>query len=209
MKAWMKWLMVPVIGLAVWGVGQVTPTLAAQVAEEERAPVRVRGGDYCVRYLQEKREAEALGITVDALRAARQEAAQSALKDALDAGRITQEEYESRLAWLTLRADYLHPEGLWAQVLDMSVDELRAACEAGKTMRDLIQEKGLDAKALRQALEDAAVAQVMKALQDDVVSMEMLVRAWVRGMGRHGVPRGRPGGPGRGPAAPAAPPTAP
>ncbi len=209
MKTWMKWLMVPVIGLAVWGVGQVTPTLAAQVVEEESTPLRVREGGYCSRYLQEKREADALGITVDALRTARQEAAQSALKEALDAGRITQEQYESRLAWLTLRAEYLHPEGLWAQVLDMSVDELRAACEAGKTMRDLIQEKGLDAKTLRQNLEDVAVAQVMKALEDNVVSTEMLVRTWVRGMGRHGMSQGRPGGPGRGPSAPTAPPSAP
>jgi len=101
----------------------------------------------------------------------------------LEAGRITQEQYESRLAWLTLRSEYLHPERLWAQVLGMSVDDLRAACDEGKTIRELIQAQGLDRKAVRQALEDAAVDQVMKALQDDVVDMEMLVRTWVRGMG--------------------------
>ncbi len=203
MKTWWKWLVVPmVVGLAVWGVGQVTPTLAAQVAEEEQAPQEARRGGYCARYRQEKREAEALGITVDELRAARREAAQQTLKEALEAGRITQEQYESRLAWLTLRSEYLHPERLWAQVLGMSVDDLRAACDEGKTMWELIQAQGLDRKAVRQALEDAAVDQVMKALQDDVVDMEMLVRTWVRGMGRHRGAQGRPGGPGHGPVAP-------
>ena len=69
-------------------------------------------------------------------------------------------------------------------------------------MWELIQAQGLDRKAVRQALEDAAVDQVMKALQDDVVDMEMLVRTWVRGMGRHRGAQGRPGGPGHGPVAP-------
>ncbi len=193
MKTWMKWLVVPILGVVLWGFTWATPTLAAS-SIEETATGRKGGGGYCGRYLQDKREAEALGVTVERLRESRREAALQALQEALESGKITQEQYEARRAWMTLREEYLNPEQLLSEVLEMSVDDLRAACEEGKTVRDLIQEKGMDGRTFRQAMEDAVVKQVLKALDDDVISTETLVRAWVHRMGRGMTHQGQPGG---------------
>lgn len=164
----------------------------ARAAEDIPIPVTARWGLYgvgwCARYLQEKRMADALGITVEQYRAAQMEAAKAALQQALNQGRITEQQYQDRLAWLQVKYNYLQPEQLIAQALGIQVEDVYTACETGQTLQDLLSQHGLDILTFRQKLEDAATQQVLKALQDGVVTQEQLARvaSWGMGLGKFG-----------------------
>lgn len=121
--------------------------------------------------------AEALGITVDELQAAREKANQAALEQAIAEGIITQEqadEMQSRRELLG-NADlmsYLNPEALLAKVLGLTVEELQAALEGGKTTFDLIAESELDAATLRERLTEAYDEALAQAVADGVITQE-------------------------------------
>ncbi len=191
---WWVAVLVGLLALVVVAARPYDPGNPAGTREGTR-----RGFQVCRAYRADKRQADALGVTVDQLREARHQTALERIQEALDAGRITQEQYENAVTWSKFRFRYLHPEQLAAKALGMSLDDLRRACEEGKTLKDLLEAKGLDARAFRQALEDAATQQVLQALEDGVLDTEdlarVLVRWQLRGWQRaHGQP-----GPGHGP----------
>ena len=134
--------------------------------------------------------AEALGITEEELQAARQKAEAAALADAVKNGDLTQEEADLIAARSALRA-YINPEALMATVLGMTVEELQAAREAGKTMQDLATEKGLTAEQVKTAMDEAFQAALAQAVEDGVITQEQADQFASEGFGRGG-----PGGPG-------------
>ncbi len=191
-KRWMVVLALLLgLGLAGWGVYSVRaataePTWADGTAfDQPHLDQAGRAGRWCQAYLRDRRQAEALGVTVEQLRASRLEAAKARLEQAYSQGRLSQAEYEAQLAWLQVRAEYLDPEALLARALGLSVDEVREACTSGKTLRDLLQEQGLDARTFRQQMKEAAVTQVLQALQDGKLTQEQLVRLLLRQELRH------------------------
>ncbi|MDI6695026.1 MAG: hypothetical protein QME21_08280 [Anaerolineales bacterium] len=113
--------------------------------------------------------ADALNITVEELQAARQQAADAALADAVKNGDLTQEEADLMKARRALEA-YIDKEALTAQALGLSVEELQAAREAGKTIPELIEEQGMTAAEARQAMQEAYKEAVQQAVKDGVIT---------------------------------------
>ncbi|RME84348.1 MAG: hypothetical protein D6775_05695 [Caldilineae bacterium] len=74
--------------------------------------------------------ADALGISVDELQAAQQAARDAALQDAVDAGRITQEQADQIKARQALR-DYLQEQGFQDSIRSLYEDAVQKAVEAG------------------------------------------------------------------------------
>lgn len=152
--------------------------------------------------------AEALGITVEELQAAYQQAHTAAVEQALDEGLISQVQADSMLARLQL-ADYLDREALLAEALGLSVEELQAALDEGKSLPVLANEQGLDPFALQAAMHTAHRNALEQAVEDGVITQEQadqLLQNQGVGLGRgggfghHGQGRfgGGPGGPGGG-----------
>jgi hypothetical protein len=65
---------------------------------------------------------------------------------------------------------YIDREALTAQVLGMSVDELQAARQDGKTMADLLEEKGMTQAEFEEALTTAKEAAIAQAVTDGVIT---------------------------------------
>jgi hypothetical protein len=146
--------------LLVWGPGgmgrRFTPRRRADIRQEIDGQALL---------------AEALGITVDELQAAREEANQAALAQAVEEGLITQEQADALVARRELQA-YLNRDALLAEALGMTVDELQAAYDAGKTMTDLMAERDLDAATVRTRIEAAREAALAQAVEDGVITQE-------------------------------------
>jgi hypothetical protein len=143
--------------------------------------------------------AEALGITVEELQAAQKAARAAAIQQAVADGVITQEQADLMSAHDALRG-YIDRDALLAEALGITVDELHAAWEEGKSMPDLLDELGLDAAAVNEALRAAYEAAVQQAVTDGVITQEqadlILSGDWP---GFHMPGDGmRPGGPGPG-----------
>ncbi len=144
--------------------------------------------------------AEELGITVERLQEARQKAADRALDQALADGKITQDQYDHMKTMHALRA-YLDPQALMAEALGVSVDELPT-----KTLREWMDEKGLDRATLTENLKTALKAALDRAVADGVVTQEQvdalgedfLLRGLGRGLMMGGRGDGMPGFPGGG-----------
>ena len=115
--------------------------------------------------------ADALGITVDELRAARETANQAAIEQAIAEGLITQEQVDAMQARKTLMS-YLDRDVLLAKALGMSVEDLQAAYANGETLTTLMQEKGLDAAAVRERLQTAYTEALAQAVEDGVITQE-------------------------------------
>ena len=115
--------------------------------------------------------AEELGITVEELEAARQTAREKALQQALDDGRITQEQFDLIKAKEALK-DYIDREAIMAEALGMSAEELEAALADGTRMRDLLDELGLDSATVREAMQEAHAAAIQQAVEDNVITQE-------------------------------------
>ncbi len=113
--------------------------------------------------------AEALNISVEELRQAQEKAFDMALNEAIEKGYLTSEEAQLMKARRALQP-YLDREALLAQALGMSVEQLRSAREEGKSLDDLIKEKGLTYAQMRQALLEAAKAAVQQAVADGVIT---------------------------------------
>jgi len=136
--------------------------------------------------------ADALGITVEELQAARQKAEAAALADAVKNGDLTQEQADLIAARNALKA-YINPEALMARVLGMTEAELQAARQSGKTMQDLATEKGLTQDQVKTAMDEAFKAAVAQAVTDGVITQAQADQISSEGFGRGG-PMGEPGG---------------
>lgn len=120
-----------------------------------------RGGD---EYL-----AEALGITVEELQAARETAYAAYLADAVAAGDITQAQADELLARQRL-SSYIDHKALVAEALGLSVKELEAALAGGQSLSDLMTAQGLTAETLQTAIQTAYEAAIARAVADGVIT---------------------------------------
>lgn len=148
--------------------------------------------------------ADALGISLDELQAAQATAFAKGLDQAVASGRMTREQADLMQAGRLLQT-LIDRQALTAQILGMTPDELQAAHDAGKTLRDLLEAKGIDPQDFQsqmQALVDEVIA---KAVADGLISQAQAdalkahqgeMRGGMRGGSRGGM-RGEPGaGPG-------------
>ena len=127
-------------------------------------PERHAGGSDMQTYL-----AEALGITVDQLEDAQQRAYEAAMADAVAAGELTQEQADQILAAQALNRA-IDRQAILATALGMTTDELDAAFAEGQTIRDLMDEKGLNAETLMANARAAYEAAVQQAVTDGVIT---------------------------------------
>lgn len=121
--------------------------------------------------------ADALGITPEKLTAAREQAMEAALAQAVEEGIITQEQADrmpsaDEMQSRRYLASYLDRNALLAQALGMTLDELEAAYADGETMSSLMTQKGLDAAAVRDGVMAARKAALAEAVADGVITQE-------------------------------------
>lgn len=121
------------------------------------------GGD------MEAKLAEALGISVEQLRAAQEKAAASSIDEAVASGELAPKQAERMLAWLKLR-NYVDLPALAAQALDMTPEQLWAELESGKSPWDLLAERNLDIGTALQKLMTAGKAKLQQAVADGVIT---------------------------------------
>ncbi len=144
--------------------------------------------------------AEALGITVEELQNARQEAQTAAIQQAIEDGRLTQEQGEQLLAHNQLKS-YIDPEALLAEALGITVEELQTARTERKSLPELVGELNLEAATVRSDLRTAYQNAVQQAVEDGVITQDqadqVLSGAWGgfdgfggRDFGKHGGSRG-------------------
>lgn len=147
--------------------------------------------------------ADALGISVDELQAARQEAHDLAIQAAVEAGDLTQEQADMMAAMAALKGA-IDPQAITAQVLGISVEELEELRGERGAMSDLLEEKGLTQEEFRAQMQAAYEAAVAQAVEDGVITQEQAdqILAGEAGFGRGFMPGGRGGHGGRGPCAP-------
>jgi hypothetical protein len=141
--------------------------------------------------------ADALGITVDDLQAARERANEAAVAQAIEEGLITQEQAAEMQARRSLMS-YLDRGALLAQALGVSEEDVESA-----TLSDLIAQQGLDAATVRENLAAAYADALDQAVQDGVITQEQADDMQAAGFGgfRYAMPGGRgtmPRGHGRG-----------
>ncbi len=113
--------------------------------------------------------ADALGITVDELDAARAEAKDAAIAQAVADGTITQEQVELMEARAALK-DVIDGEAIVADVLDISVEELQAARQDRDSMAQLLEDSGMTTTEFMEALQTAYADAVAQAVADGVIS---------------------------------------
>ena len=133
----------------------------------------------------ETRMAEALGISVDQLRAAQDQAVDAGIKQAVDEGELAPNEAERMRTWRKLRP-YLNPQALAARVLELTPEQLQTALDQGKSLWDLAQERQLDFGTGREKFLAAGKAAVQQAVADGAVSQQQ-ADEFVKSVGqRHG-----------------------
>jgi hypothetical protein len=142
--------------------------------------------------------AEALDISVEKLQDAQDAAAEAALAAAVEDGSLTEEQAELVAARRALEKS-IEKRELMAKALGISVEELEAAREEGKSMADLIDELGLELDAVREAKQAAYQEAVEQAVEDGVITQEQadLILEGGFGPGMRGGPCGGAGGRGR------------
>lgn len=169
--------------LKVWGGGRAHPARGRQdVAHADAID-------------EQALLADALGITVEQLEAARETANQAAIAQAVAEGIITQEEADAMQARKAVKS-YLDRDALLATALGMTTKELQAAYAAGKTLTELMAAQGLDAATVRENLQAAHVAALAQAVADGVITQEQADEMQLDGRGFGAMPGGRmqPGG---------------
>ncbi|MBN1426832.1 MAG: hypothetical protein JXB07_00510 [Anaerolineae bacterium] len=147
----------------------------------------------------EENLAEALGITVEELNTAREEAFNVTIEDAVADGRVTQEQADQIQAYRALRG-YIDKQALIAETLGISAADLQAALDADQSIKDLMEEAGLDRKTFQEKYQDTYKAAVQQAVDDGVITQEQADQVLSRsGKGMSAWPggnrpsRGRPG----------------
>ena len=115
--------------------------------------------------------AEALGITVEELQAAKEQAHLAGIQQMIDEGFLTQPQADLMIARVKLNS-YIDRDALTAKALGITVEELQAARDEGKPMFQLMQELGLDPAAVRTAMNTAYQEAVQQAVTDGVITQE-------------------------------------
>ncbi len=148
--------------------------------------------------------ADALGITVDQLDAARQKADTAMIDQMLADGRITQDQADLMKARLALAAT-IHPDELLAKALGITVDELNTARSEDPSLSSLLDQLGITRADAQTALQNAYQAAVQQAVTDGVITQDQADQilasgtcdfpglGGMRGPGRHGGWFGGPG----------------
>jgi len=113
--------------------------------------------------------ANELGISTDDLTAAREKARELATEQALADGVLTQEQVDMLEARKALQ-EYIDMDSLLAQSFGLTVEELAAARDEGKSMSDILAEQGLTAVEVREAMQAAHEAAVQQAIDDGVIT---------------------------------------
>jgi hypothetical protein len=112
-----------------------------------------------------------LGISVEELEAAEDEARASALDAAVAEGLLTQEQADLIEAREALR-EYVDREAILAEALGMTAEELEAAKAEGQSLSDIIEAQGLDAETVRAEMQAGYEAAVEQAVTDGVITRE-------------------------------------
>jgi hypothetical protein len=115
--------------------------------------------------------AQALGISVQDLQAARTKAAEMRIDQAVKSEDLTQKQADRMRAELALQP-YVNQDALVAAVLGMTVDDLNKELAGGSTLSDLLQKAGLDRSTLRDKLDAAREAAIQKAVTDKVITAD-------------------------------------
>jgi hypothetical protein len=115
--------------------------------------------------------ADALGITVEDLQAAREVANAAALEEAVAQGYITEEKAELIQAKKAL-FQFIDKDELITDVLGISASELRAAIEGGKSIPALLEELGMEPADVREAMKAAFEDAVQEAVDAGVITQD-------------------------------------
>ncbi len=112
-----------------------------------------------------------LGLTPEALAAAREAAREMQIQAALDAGQITPEEADALRTRLAMRT-YIDRETMLANALGITVEELRTARQNGTDLTDLLASLGLDETTVAASLQAQVEAAVKQAMADGKITQE-------------------------------------
>jgi len=115
--------------------------------------------------------AKALSITVEELHTAQEAAHAMTLEEAVAQGYLAEEQADLIKARQAL-AKYIDREAVLASALGISVDELQAALQAGKSPLALMKELGLDAEQVHAGMQAAFEAALKQAVQDGVITQQ-------------------------------------
>lgn len=115
--------------------------------------------------------ADALGINVEELEQARQDARDAAQAEAIEAGKLTQEQADLMAARQALQS-YLDPETLMANALGISVDTLQTYRESRMSMAEILEEVGMTAEEFRDAQQTARENAIQQAVADGAITQE-------------------------------------
>lgn len=115
--------------------------------------------------------AEALGISTQELTAAKQEALDAMLAQAVADGVLTQEQAELIKARQALKA-YLDPQALFAEALGITPEQIQAYRDQGLSLSEILAEIGKTAVQAREALQDAYQRTIDQAVADGVITQE-------------------------------------
>ena len=177
-----KWSILVIAALSVLLIGLLAGVVLAQTAtpeaetESSATPVQglsLRGLHHGVMSsgssARDAYLAEALGITVEELQAARRQATAAYLADAVTAGDITQEQADLMLAKVAL-SGVIDRHALLAEGLGTTVEALTAALEGGQSLSDLMTAAGIDADTLQTNVQAAYEAAIARAVADGVIT---------------------------------------
>jgi hypothetical protein len=141
--------------------------------------------------------AEALGVTTAELQAARQQASEAALAQAVEDGRITEDQAEL-MKMRQLLQGTIDPCALEAEALGVTVEDLQAYRQEGLRRDEILEKLGLTEEEAQAAFQSAYQAAIVKAAADGVITQaqaDLLLSEDAAGFpfGR-GMGGGRPGG---------------
>lgn len=143
--------------------------------------------------------AEALGISVEELQAARDKLMADRLAQAVEDGILTQEQVDSMQAMQAVK-EYIDRQAILAEALDMTVEELEAAREDGSLSDILANITPADLQAQMQAAMQTAVQQAVAGGAITQAQADLILEQLANGTGMmgksggHGGSRGFGGG---------------
>ena len=115
--------------------------------------------------------ADALGISVEALQAARETAMDARLSQAIEDGKLTEEDASRIEARQALR-NYFEKDEMLAKALGISVEELDAAREDGTRIPDLLEELGLTEEEFQANMQTVRQEMLQQAVEDGLITQE-------------------------------------
>jgi hypothetical protein len=196
------WFTIPVIGALViviaLGVMAFTPSNAANILGQEGEPnesLPWKGGfrghkqggrfGFGTSFDYDAYLAEALGVSVADLQAARQAAHEAALEQAVAEGVVTAEQAELIKGRQALM-QYIDKEEMLATGLGISTEELEAARQEGKSLPYFFGELGLDPADIKAAMQSAYEDAVQQAVDDGVITDSQAEQLQKYGFGSRG-----------------------